>query len=109
METGVGGIGARTAPSPNAGKIVKVRWVKRYRDAATQVCIGEVVRETPLYLVTRGALLSFHKGEDALASEEEKVRWIPWQQIAAVTELPQGLKWRECSFYLDESGRVLYR
>jgi len=99
----------RAAPSPNAGKIVKVRWVKRYRDEATHVCVGEVVRETPIYLVMRGALLNFHKGDNELDCENEEVRWIPWQQIAAVTELPQGMKWREAKFSVDETGRVLFR
>lgn len=103
------GIGARGAPSPNAGKTVKVRWVKHYKDAATHVCVGEVVRETPLYIVMRGALLHFHKGDSELQCEEEKVRWIPWQQIDAVTELPQNLKWRERTFYIDETGQVLFR
>lgn len=106
METGVGQIGARAVPSPNAGKIVRVRWVKPYPEATNQVCVGEVVRETPEYLVVRGVLLSFRKGDRQAKRDEERVRWIPWEQIAVVDELPTGLKWREAEFFVDETGQV---
>lgn len=100
-------IGARTTPSPNAGKVVKVRWVKPYAEATNQVCVGEVVRETPQYLVVRGIMLNFRKGDTEPRRDRECVRWIPWTQIAAVTELPTGLKWRQTQFKIDEAGQVV--
>jgi hypothetical protein len=99
---------ARTVPSPNAGKVVKVRWVKRYSGATSQVCIGEVVRETPEYLVMKGIVLNF-KDSQTCRRDKERVRWIPWPQIAAVTELAPDLKWRHAEFYVDENGQVLNR
>jgi hypothetical protein len=109
VEAGPGQIGARGAPAPNAGKIVQVRWVKRYAEAANQVCVGEIVRETPEYLVMKGLVLSYHKGEAQAQRDEERVRWIPWSQIAVVCELPSDLKWRQAEFFLDELGRVKWR
>lgn len=110
METPGIGFGARGAPpAPNAGKIVKVRWVKRYAEAENHVCIGEIVRETDWYLVMRGFLISFKKGDQEVRKDEECVRWIPWPQIAAVTELQPGLKWREVEFRVNEVGKVSHR
>jgi hypothetical protein len=106
METGVGAIGARAAPAPNAGKIVRVRWIKPYAEATSQVCMGEIVRETSEYLVMRGVVLSFRKGDRQAKRDEERVHWIPWQQITVVDELPSDLKWRQIEFAVDESGQV---
>lgn len=108
METGVGQIGARTVPAPNAGKIVRVRWVKPYAEATSHVCMGEIVRETPEYLVVRGVVLNFRKGDRQVKRDEERVRWIPWWQIAVVDELPADVKWRQTEFFVDESGQVAY-
>jgi len=108
VERGPLGVGAKPT-SPNVGKIVKVRWVKYYKEATNQVCVGEVVRETDLYLVMRGCVLNFEKGQTRVKCDKESVRWIPWSQIAAVTELPASMKWRDKEFYVDESGEVLFR
>jgi len=107
VETGGSAVGAR-APSPNAGKIVRVRWVKQYPEATNQVCVGEIVREAPEYLVVRGIVLSFHKGDRQAKRDEERVRWVPWSQIALVEELPHDLKWRQIEFFVDESGQVCF-
>ena len=109
MEIGAGTGGARGAPSPNAGKVVKVRWVKHYAEATNQVCIGEVVRETPEYLVMRGVILNFRKGATDLKRDEERVRWVPWGEIAVVCELPGGTNWRQLEFTADEAGDVKCR
>jgi hypothetical protein len=66
------------------------------------------VRETPVYLVMRGFLLSFRKGSQEIRREEERVRWIPWVQIAVVTELPVK-RWREADITVDEDGQVEFR
>ena len=108
MDTGVGPIGMRAAPAPNAGKVVRVRWIKPYAEATCQVCVGEIVRETPEYLVMRGVVLSFRKGDRQMRRDEERVRWIPWQQIAVVEEMPSDLKWRHAEFFVNEMGQVSY-
>lgn len=99
---------AAAVPSPNAGKVVKVRWVKPYGEATNQVCVGEVVRETAEYLVVRGMVLNFRKGDRQVRRDEERVRWIPWPRIAAVTELPTNLRWREAEFSVDDVGQVIF-
>ncbi len=109
MEMPAGAVGARGAPSPNAGKVVKVRWVKRYAEATTQIGLGEVVRETPEYLVIRGVVLNFRKGSTELKRDEERVRWIPWSEIAVVCELPTDLKWRTAEVTLEPWGDITCR
>jgi len=109
VEIGAGQGGARGGPSPNAGKVVKVRWVKQYAEATNQVCIGEVVRETAEYLVMRGVVLNVRKGAPELKRDEERVHWIPWGQIAGACELPSDTKWRQLEFTVDEVGDVKCR
>jgi hypothetical protein len=96
----------------NEGKVVKVRFVKRYKDAKNHVCIGEVKAETNNYLVVKGRTFHFgsslpHKREmqDGLA----KTRWIPWHQIELVTELPADINWKTEEFVLDASGDIVLR
>ena len=108
METGVGPIGARAAPAPNAGKIVRLRWIKPYAEATTQVCMGEIVRETAEYLVMKGVVLNFRKGDRQAKRDEERVHWIPWAQIAIVDEMPTDLKWRQTEFFVDEAGQIAF-
>ena len=93
----------------NEGKIVKIRFVKRYKDAKNHVCIGEVKTETDNCLVVKGR--TFHFGSmlpnrRGLQNGLVKTRWIPWHQIELVTELPADTDWRTGEFALDIVGDV---
>ncbi len=96
----------------NEGKIVKIRFIKRYKDAKNHICIGEVKTETNNCLVVKGR--TFHFGT-ALPNKQNlhnglpKTRWIPWHQIELVTELPADLDWRTEEFALDAFGDIVLR
>ncbi len=96
----------------NEGKIVKIRFIKRYGGAKNHVCIGAVKAETDNYLVVKGR--TFHFGsalpqKQGLQKGLPKTRWIPWHQIELVTELRPDLDWRTEEFALDASGDIVLR
>lgn len=96
----------------NAGRIVKVRMVKKYKDAKNHVCIGEVKRETASYIVVKG--VTFHFGSvfsqpPTLVRGEMKTRWIPWHQVEIVTELAADLDWLNEEFTLDDTGDIILK
>jgi len=96
----------------NTGKVVKIRFVKKYKDAKNHVCIGEVKRETANYIAVKG--VTFHFGSvfsqpPTLGRGKLKTRWIPWHQIEIVTELPADLDWMREEFTLDEGGDIILR
>ena len=96
----------------NEGKIVKIRFIKRYKDARNHICIGEVRAETPNCLIVKGR--TFHFGSTMAQNSDlengfPKTRWIPWHQIELVTELSADLDWRNEEFVLDASGDLALR
>lgn len=42
-----------------------------------------------------------------IRSGETQTRWIPWSQIAVVTELPTNLDWRHVPFKLNKDSRLV--
>jgi hypothetical protein len=110
MEIQGTGMGSRAVPSPNAGKNVTVRLCRAYAEAPNQVLAGEIVRENNEYLVVRGHLIVWNDGQAGGARQlEERVRWVPWTQIAMVMELAADIKWRESIFSVDDAGHVQAR
>lgn len=96
-----------------AGKkqIVKVRWVKNYQGETSHECIGEVIKETASYIVVKGLTFHFEKHSENPfpRRSQERVRWIPWHNIALITELPSDLNWRNIEFYVNDEGRLVYK
>lgn len=90
-------------------KIVKVRMEKEYVEAKNHVAIGEVLEEKAQYLRMRCRTYHFerYKSMDTVKTGEIKVRCFPWEQIAVITELPQGLDWEKASFKLNKERRLV--
>lgn len=94
--------------SPGA-KVVKIRWVKPYEGAQNHICIGEVLEESPNYLKVFGKTFHFRKPQGhakAVQYSSPKTRWIPWSRIEVVTELPEGIDWRNIRFTVDAQNRL---
>ena len=103
---------SKNQPSPPR-RVVKVRWKKDYPDATNHVCIGDVIRETDQYIAVLGVTYHFKKGAPhgytkgfQVGKSLERVRWIPWNTIALVTELPPQLDWRTIEVVPNEQGRL---
>ncbi len=101
----------RVAPAlpPVDAKIVKIRWVKAYEGAQNHVCIGRVVAETPNVLKVHGRTWHFRRPQGSaktVTSSQSKVRWIPWERIEVVTELPPDTDWERLRFDVDVQGRL---
>lgn len=92
-------------------KVVKIRWCKNYSEATSHVGMGEILNETPNYLVLDGYTFHFDKdGHDPMPRKSSrKIRWIPWAQIELVTELPENLNWDNITFFVNEEGRIVYK
>ncbi|GEM_PF-4397334 len=90
-------------------KVVKIRWVKAYEGAQNHVCIGQVVEETPNCRKIQGRTWHFRRpqgGAKSVLSSQVKIRWIPWERIEVVTELPSDTDWACLRFEVDVQGRL---
>ncbi len=100
------------------GKVVKVRSLKAYATAHSHVSIGDVLEETPQYLVLLcktyhfgthvgggGRIATLRQGEYVcgVLESEKSVRAIPWSQIEVINELPTKTNW-DVKAYIDRSG-----
>lgn len=98
------------------GKVVKVRWTKLYPTAHNHVAIGDVLHETPQYLVMLCRTYHFGRhigGRKAVLKEgqyvggvllgQKSVRIIPWNRIEVINELPPRTNW-DVKAQVDESG-----
>ena len=98
------------------GRVVKVRWVKSYPTAHNHVAIGNVLHETPEYLVllcktyhfgnnVGGRKTTLRKGETVGGINEgaKSVRIIPWGRIEVINELPADTNWDSVA-HIDQSG-----
>ena len=98
------------------GKVVKLRWVKPYPTAHNHVAVGDVLQETPEYLVLLcrtyhfGNPVSGRKGalrEGAyvcgVLQGEKSVRIIPWSRIEVINELPAETDW-DVKAHVDQTG-----
>ena len=102
-------IGRPKPPGDGEARIVKIRWVKAYEGAQNHVCIGQVVEETPNVLKVRGRTWHFRRpqgGAKTVVSSQAKLRWIPWERIEVVTELPEDTDWEHLRFEVDPQGRL---
>lgn len=90
-------------------KVVKIRWVKPYEEAQNHVFIGQVLEETPNYLKVLGKTYHFRKAQGGLAAVQHspaKVRWIPWNRIEVVTELPEDTDWEHLRLQVDSRNQL---
>jgi len=99
-----------------AGKVVKVRWVKSYPTAHNHVAIGDVLRETPQYLVLLcktfhfGGNIGGHAGilrqgkyTGGIMEGCKAVRIIPWGRVEIINELPDQTNW-DVAARIDQTG-----
>lgn len=88
------------------GKVVRIRWVKPYAEAHNHVAIGDVIGETPSYIVllcktyhfgnnigSQKARLVPHKYVGGIVEGEKATRSIPWSRIEVINELPEDTDW----------------
>ena len=98
------------------GKVVKVRWVKLYPTAHNHIAVGDVLHETPQYLVLLcrtyhfGSHIGGQKGTlrqgeyvCGVLEGEKGVRIIPWSRIEVINELPAKTNWN-VKVQIDQSG-----
>jgi len=98
------------------GKVVKVRWVKSYTTAHNHLAVGDVLHETPQYLVLLcrtyhfGSHIGGQKGTlrqgeyvCGVLEGEKGVRVIPWNRIEVINELPAKTNWN-VKVQIDQSG-----
>lgn len=98
------------------GKIVRLRWVKPYQEAHNHVAIGEVLCETPCYLMLH--CKTYHFGSavgggharlvqnsfvGGIVEGEKAIRSVPWPRIEVINELPPGTEW-DVEAHVDEAG-----
>jgi len=99
-----------------AGKVVRVRSVKAYPSAHNHVAIGDVIDETPQYVVLlcktyhfgsnvggKKATLRRGKYVNGILEGDKAVRIIPWARIEVINELPEQTNW-DVPAVVDESG-----
>jgi hypothetical protein len=98
------------------GKVVRIRWVKPYQEAHNHVAVGEVLCETPHYLMLH--CKTYHFGSSVgggrvrlvpdscvggIVEGEIAVRSVPWSRIEVINELPSDTKW-DVEAHIDEAG-----
>ncbi len=96
----------------NTGKIVKVRFIKGYKEATSHICIGEIKAETANYLSIKGRTFHFDSNLPQACNLESgypKTRWLPWHRIEVVTEMSADMDWEKGEFELDASGDLRIR
>lgn len=98
------------------GKIVRIRWVKPYPTAHNHMAIGDILHETPQYLML--LCKTYHFGNNAggqkgtlrpgeyvcgILEGEKSVRIIPWSRIEVINELSPETNW-DVKAHLDPAG-----
>ncbi|MBA2124302.1 hypothetical protein B9J78_05135 [bacterium Unc6] len=91
--------------------IVKIRQKKEYPEAKNHVVIGEILEETEHYLRLRCKVFHYRTSNYKTAKSVDvgkiKIRWIPWNIITVVTELPSDFNWESAKFKVDGNGKLI--
>ena len=98
------------------GKVIRVRWVKSYPSAHNHVAIGDVLGETPRYVVLLCKTYHFRNNVGGAEGQlcpgkyvagilegEKSVRVIPWSRIEVINELSETTDW-DVRANVHESG-----
>ena len=92
------------------GKIIRMRWSKKYKEASSHVIIGQVREENSKYMIIEGKTFHFRK---LISSTRNGIlegalcqRVIPWDAIEVMHILPEKTDY-SCSFTFDKTGNLL--
>lgn len=93
------------------GKIIRMRWSKKYKEASSHVLIGQVHDENSKYMIVEGKTFHFRK---LISSSTGKgvlegplcLRAIPWDAIEVMHILPEKTDYSN-TFTFDKNGDLV--
>jgi len=94
------------------GKIVRLRWVKNYKEACNHVAIGKVIEENYRYLMLEGktfhfrSLVNINGTGQGVRTGDLAVRVIPWSMIEVLHVLPKGCDFANSRPLFDDDGNL---
>lgn len=94
--------------------IWKVRQKKAYGEAHNHIYLGEVIKQTQLYIIMRCITFHFGKQIDSMTKNDiitgmHRIRRIPWTQIEVIHDIAKDFDYAKAELVTDEEGTAVLR
>ena len=95
-------------------RIWKIRQKKTYPEATNHIYLGQVFKETQMYIAMDCVTFHFGKKVDNMGNKDivtgmRRIRRIPWSQIEVIHDVSRAFDYTKAKLAIDDEGTAVFR